>query len=804
MGTPSFTPALTYNPFAMLMPDARSSPTPTDRQASGALQLVLEANPTSLYSSYGSGWSADRYEQLRHYRGIIFIALRAYRAAMGACKFTLLRRVKSVKKSLAGPGQYSRDSEYQPVAGDEHLLAQILEQPGGPRGAQTMHDECGYLTMQHYLTGLAPAWAPHNADGKPVRFFALSSANMTQAIPMGSDPRYPKGAYRFSSWGANGMFVAGQLRSQATLPGEEVGFFTQPNPFARNLSLSPLQAGDREIDCLEAITQARWATFDHGVHIDKAFIVPGMGEDESAVLGKRLTQEYGGSRNAGRTIVLGGADPTAKIDVKMLAPNVREMDYGASYDQAAGVVASLFGVPKELINFGMDSNYSKDWAAKQRFYDDALSPHCRSLSEFLTRVLARPWEEYPGELRIEVEPQLPKNLETENDLFKFAVQQGLITYNRAAVRINEDPVGPDGDVPVSIYLAKQQQAMQPQPAPGMPGVPGADGAPPQPGAEAAPGAEQPPADEQPADDTPEGTQDAVTNAALSALGVGGDDAQPDAVAKALVSKPGQRQRSEGEVWQAGSRWYTKTGGRVVPAKGPGGDSAASAGAKTPEKPAVEVPSRDGTSPPKGDHDALAAKMLNGRPELALLGGDLKRHVIRGGASLKAFIAAGGQLPASLFAEGAKAVPAATPVARKTVLGVKTWSRMKADQHADKVAAHFGISRQQAHKLLIDAIVQVAKHAHKNGGTGSGTVTANGKQLKVNVAGVKPSPSGATPPRPSNPDGAGSRGAPVAKAMNTLDDGAGGFTVQDGGVLRRRKKRARRCVERVLKAIATGG
>jgi 2'-5' RNA ligase len=530
----NFTPAQSFasHPLALMAdPDARAKPGPADQRSAAGLQWLLQSDPPAQIG----GWGGDRYEQLRHYRGIVAIAIRAYLDAIGGCKFNLLKKkTKAVQKSAGGQGHYSRDDEYEPVEPGAHPLADVLERPGGESGVWSMHEECAYLTLQHLLTGDAPAWMPvGHRHGRPVRFFALVGA-MVSAQP-GTSQDYPKGSYLVSSYNPGGFFAAGNLGTQARLPGEEVGRFRGLHPWSRNLGMSRLQVGDREIDCLEAITESRWAMFEHGPQFDTALLLPGMDVSECERLQKSVEKKYGGAKNARRFAVFGGGGLTDKIDLKTISQSSREMDFNQSYDQAAGVVASLFGVPKEIINFGIDSNYAKDWAAQQRFHDLAISPYCRMLGVFLTQHLARPWEKSYGELKIEVEPACPKNLETEAQTNNTGLQAGAKLVNEWRLANGLKPL-PDGDVPLQIFLAKQQQAIAPQPVPGMPGA-----APPgqQPGA--APSQDAPGADEQaaePVEDTPEAARASVASAALGALGVpdtGGEDEQeqPEDVQKAL-------------------------------------------------------------------------------------------------------------------------------------------------------------------------------------------------------------------------------------------------------------------------------
>jgi hypothetical protein len=1082
MGANSFTPSITLNPLAMLAPDARSTPPAADRKQSAYYQAVIESDVSSGWgSSYGGGWGGDRYQQVAHFRGVVAVAIRAWLDALSACKFTLYRRKKqTVKKSASGQGNYARDDEYEPLTADEHPLAKVLEEPDGPDGVWSIQQECAYLALQFLLTGDAPAWLPVNGAGKPVRFFALTSA-MTQMIYQpGTNPQYPKGAYRVTPYNGGGaFFVGGQMGSYAVLPGEEVARLRDYNPWSRTLGMSRLQTNDREVDVLEAITQSRWAMFDHGTQLDAALLLPGLDAEAGKAVQEAIERKHGGARHARRFMVLAGAALDAKWDLKTFGQSSREMDFTTSYDQAAGVVLSLFGVPKQNANFNTESNYAQDWAAQQKFYDLTLSPFCRGkLSDFLTQALARKWEERRGELKIECEPQVPKNLETEAKEREFAATQGFISHNEYRIATGRKP-DPDGDVPQSVYIQK----LTPQPDPmGMGGVPGDPM-----GGDPMAGDGAPVGGQQPGDDGPEATQDAVTQAALSALGLGGQtvgkgfdpneardesgkwtevgsgntgkvysdgsevvksgrhpdgretregefykelagvvgvapgrkdgdtirlphyqevlsvDTVPDArdresmgtevgknrnrllnaanamgeagidyndplqvgfdddynahvidlsnagkvkpavalranierVARFMkdfgaertgdsilrafgilnraqlfrspedarqriegrakvgdrsakhlldmgpekvaaagakyvyyatnprpilrdvlqsepdedgvkyilsatpldadtirqysltpVVHPPQREsgkqmkalapptkpggvarvvRPEGSVWTGrdGQR-YTKRNGKILPVANPTGRPGASP-APQQQRPAATptaTPVAQPVDPQQSaaNIDALAKRLLGGRDSVRMIvtrGPSLpaKEHIVTDGASLKRYLDAGGKLHPEYFAKPAQSVPVATPAARQTVAAADQWAARQADRHADRVAAHFGISREKAHALLTHAIQMVARHAAQ-GGQAAGVTIRDPRSGKT----ARLAPKGGGVPRPANPAAQGSR-PPMAKAMNTMAGSAGGFLVEPEALPRRRKgSRAGAVLARVLQRM----
>jgi hypothetical protein len=216
-----------------------------------------------------------------------------------------------------------------------------------------------------------------------------------------------------------------------------------------------------------------------------------------------------------------------------------------------------------------------------------------------------------------------------------------------------------------------------------------------------------------------------------------------------------------------------------------------------------IAARMGKGPPplpaSAQHDATAAKFLAGRPHVNQITPRGKVHKITDGASLQRFYADGGTLPGEAAMEAAKAFQPAGPVAQQTLSTASQWAASQADKHADRVAAHFGITREKAHALLTNAITQIAAHAAKNGGK-VGTLTIRHKGTGKTATLAPKKPTGGAAPRPVNPDGKGS-GPPVAKSMSSLSDADGGALVAPAAPRNpKRKRRHVECLQRVLKSL----
>jgi phage portal protein BeeE len=509
-----------------------ADPPPAHRVNSFALQVALQSDPPGW-------WAGNVWEQYANYQGAVAIAIEAYMTALKGAKYTVLRRKTKVQKSLGGgQGIHSRDDDYEPVEPD-HPLAQVLAEPSGEDGVWTMADEAAFIALQYQLTGTSFVWMPRNRDGKPVRLFGLTTGSITQTIAPGN-PMYPQGAYMVTPYVGNaGWMAGGGMVAQTTpLPAEEVQRFRRLNPVSRTFGLSRLDTGARDIDMLKAITEFRWSYFNSGVALDTVVMLPGADQETQERTERQLLQKSGGAKNARKLLVVGGnvGEGNGKASIQQLAPNAKDLDFPQGFEQALGQVLAIFGVPKLVANFGDSSNYATFHGELRRFYDNTISPFCRDLSAFLTRALARPWSEYAGEYVIEIEPQIPKDVDAERTELQSALSAGAITVNEYRMATGRD-AWDDGDEPLAIVMQKKQAAAQPAPMPGMDGgaMPPEDGA----------GATAPEGD---GDDSPEGVQDATLQAALSALGMGGDQAAPMPVQKGF--DPNEK-RDETGKWTAG-------------------------------------------------------------------------------------------------------------------------------------------------------------------------------------------------------------------------------------------------------------
>lgn len=563
------------------------SPPPQDLAAAVALLETFRSDPP--------GWWADnRFEQVKHFVGLTYIAINAVMDAHYGATVQVMQRQRrdagritfgpggTVAKALPGAHSQANDEEYTPFDDDDHPLMKWINYPNEH---QCFADQLSYLIMQLLLTGEQYVWAVPNLQGKPVESYALPSAFTTPHLQPGQSLNYPNGAYRvqptqLGGWG----FAVGRLATNAILPVEEVKRHIKPHPWYLWSGYSPLTAGSLTLDILEAIDRSRWSAMEHGPQLDAVLMVPGL-TDENAIkkIQEKMSKAHAGSRNARKFGVIGlPAGSSAQGALQNFGANARELDFNGSWSQVAQIVLALFGVPKGVVGLDDTENYSKLYAELRQFYHRQTNS-AKQQSEFFSRCFAAPWCSFPGEFKIQIDLPKPEDPELMEKQLATDIQASAITVNQLCA-LRGRPMVEGGDVPPRVYEQMLLQKMAPQPAPAS-GAGGDAGA-------GAPGAEGETGDAEQGDPT----QDAATQAALQALGVL-DEGDSGQVGEQEQQPPVQKARvvrNEGETWNSGGKWYTKKNGQIYQTRAPGA-------------PTIRVTKPGGVARPRGIAPASAVR-----------------------------------------------------------------------------------------------------------------------------------------------------------------------------------------------------
>jgi hypothetical protein len=459
------------NPGATIYSDALSLDWPDHAtrdkqqlQSAAAYLHVLQSDPPG-------GWSADRWQQALHLRGIIYIAIRAIRNLAGGATYEVYQRRRrnrnkttfgsgsAVAKSLPSPQAQGRDEDYTPFDDDDHPLVRLVHHPNQ---TETFGELSAKLVLQNRLTGVGPLWALPNRQGKPVELWSLKTPLL---YPLWQRTRqYPNGAWRVNPYvpgGWTGALPTGLGAAGAVIPGEEVKRFMEPHPFIDWDGYSPLTAGDKQIDVLESIDEARKNAMDRGVVLDTYVVVPGASQETLDRLTKEMREKYGSSKNHRSFAAFATNDANSKATFQTMNARVVDMDFPEGWQQSIDFCLALFGVPPSVAGLKPSGSYSEHYASRQQFHDEQAD-YLESLATFYTKSLAWPWCSYPDEFLIRCKPRPVNDHELAEKKHQRQCQQSTITLDESRAKDDLPPYhDPEvGKLPVSVALARltQQQA----------------------------------------------------------------------------------------------------------------------------------------------------------------------------------------------------------------------------------------------------------------------------------------------------------------------------------------------------------
>lgn len=435
------------------------------RQAASLLR-VMRSEPPGV-------WGDNRDEQVKHFRDVIYIAIREVMGLVGGSTYQVSKRRKPRRgKTTFGPGStvaksspssqsQGRDEDYTPFDDYDHRLCGMLARPNKN---EVFGELAAKIVLQNRLTGVGPVWSVPNCDGKPVELYALRTPKIYPAWQWSRE--FPTGAWRVMPQYAAGWsgYLPAQAAGGCILPNEEVKRFMDPHPMIDWDGYSPLSAGAVHLDVLESINESRKSAMDNGLQLDAVIVIPGADQDELNRMTARMTEKVGGSRNARKVL---GVAPNGMADgkgfIQQLGTTPREMDFSQAWEQETKFCLSLFGVPAAVVDLATSTSYSERYAAWQQFHDkqhDYLS----RFATWLTKTLCWPWESFPGEYLITVKPRPINDRDFNEKVKSRQLQYDLVTYNEARAADDLDHVE-GGDVPVSVYVEMQKQKAAPKPEP---------------------------------------------------------------------------------------------------------------------------------------------------------------------------------------------------------------------------------------------------------------------------------------------------------------------------------------------------
>jgi HK97 family phage portal protein len=225
----------------------------------------------------------------------------------------------------------------------EHPLVSLLQRPNGRQSGAEMLE-----AIYAYLQTAGNAYLQAGiVDGGVKALFVLRPDRMR--VVAGSDG-WPVG-YDYTAGGRTVRI------SQETAPVPGILHMALFHPMDDHYGMGPLEAAQTSLDIHNASAQWNKALLDNAARPSGALVYSAGGgsltEEQFRRLKQELEENFSGSANAGRPMVLDGG-----IDWKAIAMSPREMDFIEARHAAARDIALAFGVPPMLLGIPGDNTYA--------------------------------------------------------------------------------------------------------------------------------------------------------------------------------------------------------------------------------------------------------------------------------------------------------------------------------------------------------------------------------------------------------------------------------------------------------------
>lgn len=307
-----------------------------------------------------------------------------------------------------------------------HPLMALFAQPNH------LQDGASYLRAKvSYLMIAGNSFEERVVVGKDVRELYQLRPDRMKIIPSATGA---PAAYEYE--------VGGRKTRWEMTPGTldcDVRHLKHFHPFDDWYGLSPVEAAAHAIDQSNEGMAWLQALLQNSARPSGALTVKDdatLSDDAFQRLKVQIEEQFSGSRNAGRPMLLEGG-----LDWKQMGMSPTDMGIIDAKASAARDIALGFGVPPMLLGIPGDNTYSNYQEARLAFWEDTVLP--------LLHLIVADWNAWLGvrygvEIRPDVD-QIPAIAEKRRDLWKMADTSNDLTINERRAMKGYEPI-PGGDV----------------------------------------------------------------------------------------------------------------------------------------------------------------------------------------------------------------------------------------------------------------------------------------------------------------------------------------------------------------------
>jgi HK97 family phage portal protein len=187
---------------------------------------------------------------------------------------------------------------------------------------------------------------------------------------------------------------------------------------------------------------------------------------------KRWQDEWGGTANAGKTLIVDGI---GEGEWKQIGMNSQDAEFLASRKFGITEIARWFGLPPHKLADLERATFSNIADESQSFVTDAIRPRCVEAEQEMERDLLSEAERWTHTIKHALNGLMRGNIQQRGQWYALARQWGVLSANDIRELEDENPIGPEGDIYLSPLNMTDSGALLLEPVPPAEEAPGEPG-----------------------------------------------------------------------------------------------------------------------------------------------------------------------------------------------------------------------------------------------------------------------------------------------------------------------------------------
>lgn len=264
---------------------------------------------------------------------------------------------------------------------ENHPLELLLNNPNPTQNGYEFFESLYSYKLLSGNTYIQAILLDKNIFKNPKELFILRPDRMTIIIDNNSSIPY---AYKYKVNNNEKIFYVDKITGNA-----EILHIKNFNPINDWYGLSPIEAASYSIDQHNEASKWNQSMLQNGARPSGALIVKGNGDDSAFLtneqftrLKKQLNEEFSGTENAGKPLLLEGGLEWMEMSLSPSEMNFLEMKNSCARD-----IALAFGVPSQLLGIPGDNTYSNLMEARLSMWEETIIPMIDNVVDALNKWL---------------------------------------------------------------------------------------------------------------------------------------------------------------------------------------------------------------------------------------------------------------------------------------------------------------------------------------------------------------------------------------------------------------------------------